>query len=64
MSWKVVIVGPAGTVYTDTNAFKLLYPFPTREEAETHAACFRTVGMNVEMRNVTATTRKRRDGSS
>jgi hypothetical protein len=26
MKWKVVAVGPAGTAYKDTNAFKLLYP--------------------------------------
>jgi hypothetical protein len=42
-SWKVAILGPAGTVYADANAFKLLYPFPTREEAEAHAEGFRIV---------------------
>jgi hypothetical protein len=45
-SWKVVIVGPTGAV-VNTSAFKLLYPFPTREEAEAHAECFRTAGMKV-----------------
>jgi hypothetical protein len=49
MKWKVVIMGPTGTVYTDTNAFKLLYPFPTREEAEAQANCLRTVGMKVAL---------------
>ena len=49
MKCKVVIVGPAGTVYKDTNAFRLVYPFPTREEAEAHASCLRTVGMKVSI---------------
>jgi len=49
MAWKVVIVGPTGAVYEDTNAFKLLYPFPTREEAEAHAECLRTIGMKVAL---------------
>jgi hypothetical protein len=49
MTWKVAIVGPQGTVYKDTNSFKMLYPFPTREEAEAHANCLRTVGMNVAL---------------
>jgi hypothetical protein len=46
-SWKVAAVGPTGTFFTDTIAFKLLYAFPTREEAETHAECFRIAGMKV-----------------
>ena len=58
MKWTVVIVGAAGTVYKDTNAFRLLYPFPTREEAHAHAKCLRTVGVKValsdERGNVTA----------
>jgi hypothetical protein len=36
VKFKVVILGPNGAV-TNTPAFKLLYPFPTREEAEAHA---------------------------
>jgi len=39
-SWKVVIVGPTGSAL-DGSAFELLYPFPTRAEAEAHAECFR-----------------------
>jgi hypothetical protein len=46
MAWKVVIVGPTG-VYEDTNAFKLLYRFPTLEEAEAHAGSLRVLGMMV-----------------
>jgi hypothetical protein len=45
--WKVAIAGPSGIVYKDTNAFKLLYPFPTREEAEEHANCFRAAGKTI-----------------
>jgi|HubBroStandDraft_6_1064221.scaffolds.fasta_scaffold58029_6 hypothetical protein len=45
MNWKVVILGPTGRVYKDTNAFKLLYSFPTREEAEEHATCFSKTGI-------------------
>jgi hypothetical protein len=52
MKWKVVIVGPAGTEYRDTDAFRFIYPFPTREEAEAHAECLRTVGMNVELMQI------------
>ena len=52
MRWKVVIVGPTGTA-TANAAFGMLYPFPTREEAEAQAASLRTVGMKVEVRNVT-----------
>jgi hypothetical protein len=49
MKWKVVIVGPTGTVYKDTNAVRLLYPFPTRQAAEDHADCLRTVGVKVAL---------------
>jgi hypothetical protein len=49
MKWKVVIVGPAGTVDTDTDAFKLLYSYPTLEEAEEHAKFLRIVGMKVAL---------------
>jgi hypothetical protein len=49
MKSKVVIVEPTGNVYRDTNAFKLLYPFPTLEEAEEHAECLRTIGMKVAL---------------
>jgi hypothetical protein len=52
MKWKVVFVGPTGAATTNA-AFGLLYPFPTPEEAEAHAACFRTTGMQVEVRTVT-----------
>jgi hypothetical protein len=47
MRWKVAIVGPTGEVYTNTAAFRLLYAFPTREEAEEQAACFRFVETNI-----------------
>jgi hypothetical protein len=47
-SWKVVILGPTGAA-VNTPAFKLLYPFPAREEAEAHAECLRTVGMKVAL---------------
>jgi hypothetical protein len=43
MKWKVVFLGPTGTVCKDTSAFCLLYAFPMREEAEAHANCFRSV---------------------
>ena len=46
-TWKVVIVGPAGEVYKDTNPFKMLYPFPTREEAEEHAKMLTAVGIKI-----------------
>jgi hypothetical protein len=45
MRWKGAIVGPTGTMYNDTNAFHLLYPFPTREEAVKHAICFSKTGI-------------------
>jgi hypothetical protein len=47
MKWKVVIVGPTG-VAVDSSAFRLLYSFPTKEEAESHAESFRIV-MNVAL---------------
>ncbi len=47
MKWKDAIAGPTGTVYKDTNAFRLLYPFPTKEEAQEHANCLQTVGVKV-----------------
>jgi hypothetical protein len=46
MKWKVVIVGPAGTVMDET-ASRLLYSFPSREEAEAHAECFRKTGIKL-----------------
>jgi len=49
MKWKVVIVGPTGTVYTGTNAFNLLYAFPSKEEAEEHAACFNKAGVKLAL---------------
>jgi hypothetical protein len=49
MKWKVSIVGPAGTVYIDTDAFKLLYPFPTKQEAEAHAECFCKTGIKLAL---------------
>ncbi len=49
MKWKVGIVGSTGTVYKDTDAFRLLYPFPTRQAAEEHAECLRTVGVKVAL---------------
>jgi hypothetical protein len=47
MKWKAAIVGPTDEVYRDTAAFRLLYSFPTREEAEAYAACFRFVETNI-----------------
>ena len=41
-------MGPTGPVL-DGTVFKLLYPFPTREEAEAHASCLQTVGMKVAL---------------
>ena len=49
MKWKVVIVGPTGTVYKNTDTFRLLYPFPTREEAQAHANCLRAVGVKIAL---------------
>ena len=51
MKWKVAFVGPTGAVYRDTNAFKLLYPFPTREEAEEHATSFSKTGIKYGLAN-------------
>jgi hypothetical protein len=42
MKWKVVIMGPTGIAY-NTPAFRLLYSFSAREDAEAHADCFRSV---------------------
>ena len=44
-------MGPTDAAIADA-AFGLLYPFPSREEAEVHAASLRTLGMKVEVRNV------------
>jgi hypothetical protein len=46
-AWKVVIVGSTGIVYKDTSAFKMLYSFPTQQEAEEHAKMITAVGMKV-----------------
>ena len=43
-SWKVVIVGPTGAALAGS-AFELLYAFPSKEEAEEHADCFRKTGI-------------------
>ena len=48
VSWKVAIVGPTG-VAVDGSAFRLLYSFPTREEAEEHAECFRHTGVKLAL---------------
>jgi hypothetical protein len=37
MKWKVAITGTTGNVYRDTNANRLLFPFPIEKEAEAHA---------------------------
>jgi len=47
--WKVPILGPTG-VAVDGSAFRLLYSFPTREEAEEHAECFRHTGVKLALR--------------
>ena len=47
-SWKVVIVGPTGSVLTGS-AFELLYSFPSKEEAEAHAACFNKAGVKLAL---------------
>jgi len=49
MKWKVAITGSTGNVYSDTNAYKLLYPFPVRAEAEARANCLRVLGMKVAL---------------
>ena len=46
--WKVVIMGPKG-VAVEGFAFSLLYSFPTREEAEEHAECFRHTGIKLAL---------------
>jgi hypothetical protein len=43
-SWKVAIVGLIGAAI-DGPAYGLLYSFPSRAEAEEHAACFRKTGV-------------------
>jgi len=48
MKWKVAIVGPTGAA-VNTSAFRLLYSFPKKEEAEEHAECFRITGMSVTL---------------
>ena len=47
-SWKVAIMGPTG-VAVDGAGFRLLYAFPTREEAEEHAECFRHTGVKLAL---------------
>lgn len=47
MKWKVAIADRTGKVYTDTNAFKLLYPFPTLAEAEEDARRSRVVSPDI-----------------
>src|SRR6266853_4794756 len=47
-SWKVPIVGPTG-VAVEGSAFRLLYSFPTREEAEEHAECFLHTGVRLAL---------------
>ena len=59
-SWKVAISGPTG-VAVDGSAFRLLYSFPTREEAEEHAECFRHTGVKLA---VCAVRFGRADGST
>jgi hypothetical protein len=46
--WKVAILGPTG-VAVDGAAFRFLYSFPTREEAEEHAEGFRHTGVKVAL---------------
>ena len=52
-SWKVVVVGPTGPTL-DGSAFGVLYSFPTREEAEGHAACFSKTGTEYTLCEVLA----------
>jgi hypothetical protein len=47
MKWKATIVGPTGEAYTNTTAFRLLYTFQTRQEAEAHAECLRSAGTEI-----------------
>jgi hypothetical protein len=46
MKWRVVLVGKTAKVQSNS-AFELLYSFPTREEAEAHAECFRFAGTKI-----------------
>jgi hypothetical protein len=47
-SWKVAIVGPTG-VAVEGSAFRLLYSFPTKEEAVEHGECFRHTGVKLAL---------------
>jgi hypothetical protein len=47
-SWKVAILGPTGAALTGS-AFELLYAFPSKEEAEEHAECFRHTGVKLAL---------------
>ena len=47
MKFKAIIVGPTGEAITNTTAFQLLYSYPTRESAEDHADCLRSVGTKI-----------------
>ena len=49
-SWKVVVVGPTGPTLNGS-AFGVLYSFPTREEAQEHANCFRKTGIKYARRD-------------
>ena len=49
-SYKVTILGATGAVLA-SSAFELLYAFPTREEAEEHAECFRHTGVKLALCN-------------
>jgi hypothetical protein len=40
-------MGLTGEAYTNTTAFRLLYTFPTREDAEAHAECLRSAGTKI-----------------
>jgi hypothetical protein len=46
--WKVAFVGPTGAIL-DGSAFKLLYSFATRKQAEEHAESFRLTGMKCRL---------------
>ena len=47
MKWKAAILGPIGEAHVDTYAFRLLYSFPTRADAEAHAECLRSVSTKI-----------------
>jgi hypothetical protein len=49
-SWKVPILGPTGAALAGS-AFELLYAFPSKEEAEEHAECFRHTGVKLALHN-------------